>query len=120
MPNEEKVDLGLVLAAEVDKYRNRVFLAWMLLIPLLILVFVIPSTNPEFVTDYFIFPKTPLYVILAFIMSTITQFYLGAQFYSGAWNSLRHKAANMDVLVALGTTAAWAYGFVLMLMGGIK
>jgi Cu+-exporting ATPase len=33
----------------------------------------------------------------------------GGTFYRGAWNALRHTSANMDTLVALGTTAAFAY-----------
>ncbi len=37
------------------------------------------------------------------------QFLAGARFYRGAWQSLRHRAASMDVLVALGTSAAFFY-----------
>jgi Cu+-exporting ATPase len=37
------------------------------------------------------------------------QFLAGARFYRGAWQSLRHASANMDVLVALGTSAAFGY-----------
>lgn len=35
----------------------------------------------------------------------------------GAYKSVRHGSANMDVLVVLGTTAAWLYGVILMLIG---
>jgi Cu+-exporting ATPase len=41
---------------------------------------------------------------------------MGAPFYSGAFKSVRHGAANMDVLVVLGTTAAWLYGVILIFM----
>ena len=37
-------------------------------------------------------------------LATPVQFWAGARFYRGAWNALRGGAANMDVLVALGTT----------------
>lgn len=37
------------------------------------------------------------------------QLIAGARFYTGAYKALRHGGANMDVLVALGTTAAFAY-----------
>ena len=37
------------------------------------------------------------------------QFYVGAQYYVGAYKSLRNGSANMDVLVALGTSAAFIY-----------
>jgi Cu+-exporting ATPase len=41
------------------------------------------------------------------LLATPVQFWLGARFYSGAWKSLRGGAGNMDVLVALGTSAAY-------------
>ena len=41
---------------------------------------------------------------------------MGAPFYSGAFKSVRNGAANMDVLVVLGTTAAWLYGVILIFM----
>ena len=40
-------------------------------------------------------------------LSAPVQFWIGWRFYSGAWASLRGGAGNMDVLVALGTSAAW-------------
>jgi Cu+-exporting ATPase len=36
------------------------------------------------------------------------QFILGAHFYRAAWHAVKAGAGNMDLLVAVGTTAAWA------------
>ena len=44
---------------------------------------------------------------LQWLLATPVQFWFGARFYVGAWRALRGGAANMDVLVALGTTAAY-------------
>lgn len=44
---------------------------------------------------------------LQFLLATPVQFWLGRRFYVGAWGSLRNRSANMDVLVALGTSAAY-------------
>ena len=44
---------------------------------------------------------------LQFLLATPVQFVFGARFYAGAWRALRAGGANMDVLVALGTTAAY-------------
>jgi P-type Cu+ transporter len=44
-----------------------------------------------------------------FALATPVQFYVGRGFYSGAWKSLRNKSANMDVLVAMGSSAAYFY-----------
>jgi Cu+-exporting ATPase len=47
-------------------------------------------------------------------LATPVQFYFGARFYRAAWRALRAGAGNMDLLVALGTTAA--YGFSIFLL----
>lgn len=41
------------------------------------------------------------------LLATPVQFWLGARFYRGAWKSLRAGNGNMDVLVAIGTSAAY-------------
>ncbi|EAG3442870.1 copper-translocating P-type ATPase [Listeria monocytogenes] len=46
------------------------------------------------------------------VLATIVQFYIGWRFYDGAYKALRGKSANMDVLVALGTSAAYFYSVV--------
>lgn len=43
------------------------------------------------------------------LFATPVQFYIGGHFYIGAYRALRNKSANMDVLVALGTSAAYFY-----------
>jgi len=44
-----------------------------------------------------------------FALALPVQFYVGWGFYTGAWNALRNKNANMDVLVAMGSSAAFFY-----------
>lgn len=46
-------------------------------------------------------------------LATPVQFIIGAQFYVGAYKALKNKSANMDVLVALGTSAAYFYSLYL-------
>ncbi|WP_414627732.1 heavy metal translocating P-type ATPase [Alkalihalophilus pseudofirmus] len=46
-------------------------------------------------------------------LATPVQFIVGAQFYKGAYQALKNKSANMDVLVALGTSAAYFYSIYL-------
>lgn len=45
-------------------------------------------------------------------------FYSGAPFYSGAWTALRHRSANMNTLIALGTGAAFLYSVFETIHGG--
>ncbi|KAF0200106.1 MAG: Cu2+-exporting [Gallionellaceae bacterium] len=44
---------------------------------------------------------------LQWLLATPVQFWAGARFYRGAWASLKNGSSNMDVLVALGTSAAY-------------
>jgi len=53
------------------------------------------------------FGAATLYLICA--LSTVVQFSAGLTFYRSAWKSLRNRSANMDVLVAMGITAAYGY-----------
>lgn len=46
---------------------------------------------------------------LNLILASVVQFSAGLMFYRGAWSALKGKSTNMDVLVALGTSAAWGY-----------
>lgn len=46
---------------------------------------------------------------LMFAMATPVQFYVGWQYYVGAYKSLRNRSANMDVLIAMGSSAAYFY-----------
>ncbi len=43
-----------------------------------------------------------------FLLATPVQFILGARFYKAGWHALLARSGNMDLLVALGTTAGWA------------
>lgn len=47
------------------------------------------------------------------VLATPVQFIIGGQFYVGAYKALRNKSANMDVLVAMGTSAAYFYSLYL-------
>ena len=43
------------------------------------------------------------------ILATPVQFYTGWDYYTGGWKSLRNRSANMDVLVAMGSSVAYFY-----------
>ena len=50
-----------------------------------------------------------LAAVWLFLLVTPVQFIGGWGFYKGAWNALRNRAINMDLLIALGTTVAYLY-----------
>lgn len=48
-------------------------------------------------------------------LATPVQFYVGRQYYVGAYKALRNRSANMDVLIAMGTTVAYVYSLAALL-----
>lgn len=52
---------------------------------------------------------------LMFALATPVQFYVGREYYVGAYHSLKSRFANMDVLVAMGSTAAYVYSVAVLL-----
>ncbi len=55
---------------------------------------------------------------LQFALATPVQFILGARFYRAAWHALRAFTGNMDLLVAIGTSAGWGLSVWLWLRAG--
>jgi Cu+-exporting ATPase len=52
-------------------------------------------------------------------LATPVQFYVGSDYYVGAYKSLRARSANMDVLVAMGSSAAYFYSLAVLLLPGV-
>ena len=53
-----------------------------------------------------------------FVFATPVQFWAGRQFYASAWNALKHRAANMDTLIATGTSVAYLYSAAVTVFAG--
>jgi P-type Cu+ transporter len=53
--------------------------------------------------------------LLMFVLATPVQFYVGWQYYLGAYKALRNGSANMDVLIAMGSSVAYVYSIMVML-----
>jgi Cu+-exporting ATPase len=52
---------------------------------------------------------TPWFQWFSFVVAAVVQVFAGAPFYRGAWRQLKVGNSNMDTLVALGSTTAFAY-----------
>ena len=90
--------------AEADRRaaEGRRELRWLLLSAALTL----PLVAPMALMPFGVHAMLPGPVQLA--LATPVQFVIGARFYKAAWSALKHGSANMDVLVSLGTSAAFA------------
>jgi len=49
--------------------------------------------------------------IVVFLLASIVQFYVGKEFYTSAFGGLKNRIADMNLLVVVGTTAAYLYSF---------
>ncbi len=56
--------------------------------------------------------------IFLFLLTTPVLAYSGAQFYTSAWKALKHRAADMNTLIAIGTGAAFLYSLVATFLPG--
>ncbi|WP_020586784.1 heavy metal translocating P-type ATPase [Desulfobacter curvatus] len=56
---------------------------------------------------------------LFLFLATPVQFYTGLDYYTGAFKSLRNKSANMDVLIALGSSVAYFYSLAILVLPGL-
>jgi Cu+-exporting ATPase len=57
----------------------------------------------------------PIWNWLMLLVATPVQFYVGWQYYVGAYKSLRNRSANMDVLIAMGSSVAYFYSIPVLL-----
>jgi Cu+-exporting ATPase len=68
------------------------------------------GTAPLMIGEWlFHFESRIWFAWFSFIVGTIVQIFAGGPFYRGAWRQLRIGSSNMDTLVALGSTTAFAY-----------
>ncbi|KAK2489964.1 hypothetical protein MC885_006374 [Smutsia gigantea] len=83
----------------------------------LMIYMLIPSSQPEaMVLDHSIIPGLSVLNLVFWILCTFVQFLGGRYFYVQAYKSLRHRATNMDVLIVLATSIAYAYSSVILVV----
>ncbi|MBL0918741.1 MAG: copper-translocating P-type ATPase [Hydrogenophaga sp.] len=94
---ESDADPGAVRWLGVPRHAWPVLLAALLSAPL-----VVPMVG-DLLGKHWMLPA-----LWQFLLATPVQFVLGARFYRGAWHALKARTGNMELLVAIGTTAGWA------------
>ncbi|WP_075980551.1 heavy metal translocating P-type ATPase [Bacillus massilinigeriensis] len=93
---------------EIQKQTGKFVFSLILSIPLLWAM----VRHFEF-TSFIYLPEILMNPWVQLALATPVQFIIGKQFYVGAYKALKNKSANMDVLVALGTSAAYFYSLYL-------
>ncbi|XP_021113465.1 copper-transporting ATPase 2 isoform X2 [Heterocephalus glaber] len=84
----------------------------------LMIYMLIPSSDPHeaMVLDHSLIPGLSVLNLTFFILCTFVQFLGGWYFYIQAYKSLRHRSANMDVLIVLATSIAYVYSLVILVV----
>ena len=93
-------DVTATSQREAKKIRNRFIVALALGAIIMILMWTPNFTGMEY---------------LLWAMATPVQFWAGLRFYKGAWGALKHRTADMNTLIAVGTSAAYFYSVVAVL-----
>jgi Cu+-exporting ATPase len=86
---------------------------------LLGLIFTVPLMILSMGRDFGLIPMFNGDMWLMMLLATIVQFFVGWQYYVGSYKSLRVGSANMDVLIAMGSSAAYFYS-VAVVFGLVK
>uniref|UniRef100_A0A2N9I3S7 P-type Cu(+) transporter n=1 Tax=Fagus sylvatica TaxID=28930 RepID=A0A2N9I3S7_FAGSY len=95
---------------EIRLYRDQFLFSCVFSVPVFVFSMVLPMLPPYGNwLDYKIHNMLTIGTLLRWILCTPVQFIIGRRFYVGSYHALRRKSANMDVLVALGTNAAYFY-----------
>jgi len=93
-------DVTIAAKREIRALRQRLIVATVLGVSIMVMGF-----GPSFVGKPY----------LLWALATPVQFWAGWRFYRGAWGALRHKTADMNTLIAVGTSAAYVYSMVAVL-----
>ncbi|MGO1098324.1 heavy metal translocating P-type ATPase [Priestia megaterium] len=104
LKSEEKEEEQSYREKELSKQKGKFWFSLILSVPLLWAM-----VSHFTFTSFIPLPHMLMNPWVQLALATTVQFVVGKQFYVGAFKALRNKSANMDVLVALGTSAAYFY-----------
>ncbi|SDE06677.1 Cu+-exporting ATPase [Priestia aryabhattai B8W22] len=104
LKSEEKEEEQSYREKELSKQKGKFWFSFILSVPLLWAM-----VSHFTFTSFIPLPHMLMNPWVQLALATPVQFVVGKQFYVGAFKALRNKSANMDVLVALGTSAAYFY-----------
>ncbi|MCJ1402814.1 hypothetical protein MMC11_006035 [Xylographa trunciseda] len=118
--NSAQLD-SLAKTREIQDWRRNFWRSLSFAIPVFLINMVIPLYTPAL--DFGCFMLIPgLYLgdVLCLLLTIPVQFGIGKRFYISAYKSLKHKSPTMDVLVVLGTSAAFFFSVAAMIVSIIS
>ncbi len=116
---QETVDIErLERTEEIQKWKNKFIISSFLTLPVFLIAMIFAYVDAGPITQFLdieIIPRLGMDDVIELIFATPVQFWIGAEFYRKAYKAAKHKAATMDTLVVLGTSAAYFYGIFVMI-----
>ncbi|KAI9830018.1 MAG: hypothetical protein M1826_005191 [Phylliscum demangeonii] len=109
---------SLAKTREIQRWRKAFWVALSFAVPVFLISMVIPMCLPalDFASVPLLIPGLYLGDLVCLLLTIPVQFGIGRRFYTSAFKSLRHRAPTMDVLVILGTSAAFFFSVAAMLV----
>ncbi len=98
---------------EIARHKRELLLGFICTVPLAIMAL---GRGLGWLGDW---PASPLFGWLMWLLATPVQIVVGRSFYTGGFKSLRAGGANMDVLVALGSSVAYAYSLAVLVLPAV-
>jgi Cu+-exporting ATPase len=106
---EDQLDFSDLRERKLHRQKRKFIISLILSLPLIWAM----ASHFSF-TSFLYVPALFLNPWFQLILATPVQFWIGGQFYIGAYKALKNNSANMDVLVVLGTSAAYFYSLYVM------
>ncbi|MEW5298720.1 MAG: hypothetical protein WDW36_001809 [Sanguina aurantia] len=106
---------------EALKWRSKFLFSSLFALPLMVLAMsTMSGPIKQRVESVTVINSLPLSWVVQLLLAAPVQFWTGSTFYRATWAALKHRSANMFVLVAVGTSAAFGYSLLSMLLAGIS
>ncbi|MBI9047345.1 MAG: cadmium-translocating P-type ATPase [Anaerolineaceae bacterium] len=107
----EEIDAeGAARQVEINHQKKLLVIGLVFTIPLFILSM---ANDMGFLPEFIM--QSNWINILFFLLATPVQFYVGAQYYKGAFKAIKNGTANMDVLITLGSSTAYFFSVLIVL-----
>ncbi|KAI3624036.1 CCC2 [Malassezia furfur] len=108
---------SLTRIQEVLEWKRAFLFSLAFSVPVFLLSMVLPQIRAcHSVLDWQAVRGLYLRDVLCLVLTLPVQFGVGRRFFVPAWKAFKHRSATMDTLVILGTSAAWAYSVLAMLV----
>lgn len=109
---------SLAKTREIQEWRRAFWFSFSFAIPVFLISMVIPMIIPRLDFGSFLLWTPGLYLgdVICLILTIPVQFGIGKRFYVSSYKSLKHGSPTMDVLVTLGTSAAFFFSIAAMIV----